>query len=141
MDSHGAEYRAADLLVNGSTDDFIRMLPLCKQGVFCIFDQTFERGMNGLNFLGIAAEWGLNDAIRKLVKYGVDVDMPNIYGSTPLMIALSTGQLAAADTLLELGANQWKRDYDGRGVGEYMAYGRRSNPNMDSWAYRHGWTY
>ena len=139
MYNHDAEYRAADLLVSGAANDFIRMLPLCNQGVFDIFDQTFERGMNGLNFITIAAEWGMIDAIRGLVKYGVDVDLPNIYGSTPLMIALSMGQLDAADVLLELGANWRKRDYDGRGIAEYMAMGKRTNPYMDDWVYSHRW--
>lgn len=44
-------------------------------------------------------------AIRALLKYGADPDLPNGTGETPLMIAAGMGELECVQVLLEAGAN------------------------------------
>ncbi|ACV21908.1 Ankyrin repeats (3 copies) [Slackia heliotrinireducens] len=130
---HRFEFDTIMCLQHGLYDEFESRLQYCKQGVFCNFDQTFENDLDGLNFITCAAEINSCEGILRLVKYGVDVDMPNIYGQTPLFVALECGHIEAAELLISLGADLRHKDVDGYGVGEHLVMGFKRNPSMRQW--------
>jgi ankyrin repeat protein len=53
---------------------------------------------------------GCLDIVRLLAKYGADVNVQDRWGTTPLMLTVVGESRAAAETLIELGANIHSRN-------------------------------
>lgn len=60
-----------------------------------------------------SARKGDVERIQTLLKEGADKDAPDTLGRTPLMLAVSSGNVAAAAALLAAGANASLRSHDG----------------------------
>jgi uncharacterized protein len=83
--------------------------------------------MDGGHSLRVAAKFGRVSTIKKLVKAGAkvrDADKRD-HGYTPFIVACQEGQLAAARTLLSLGANVNDVDADGTSALHWAVFGER----------------
>lgn len=108
------------------------ILPWCREGIDNLFSADFAGETHGLNLTTYAAQFGNLGAIRMLVDMTHNPDFPNMYGATPLMIAISAGQLGAADYLVRLGADKYARDYDRWGVYEHAMIWYRYSGQTDA---------
>jgi len=70
----------------------------------------------GNNMLHYAAQWGLNNAIPVIIKYGISVNDGNATGETPLFFAAKTDSVMTIKTLLDNNANLQARDTQGNSV-------------------------
>jgi ankyrin repeat protein len=70
----------------------------------------------GNNMLHYAAQWGLNNAIPTIIRYGIPVNEGNATGETPLFYAAKTDSVPTIKTLLENNANLGARDTQGNSV-------------------------
>lgn len=61
------------------------------------------------------------DAIRSLIKAGVDINCRNKAGATPFLIAVLKKNHNAAAVLIGLGSDLNATDHQGRGCNEYAA--------------------
>jgi len=86
------------------------------------------RPTGGLTPLLFAARAGCLDCIRAIVAAGEPVDRPTPDGVTPLMLAIDNQNYAAADLLLDLGANPHYADWWGR-TALYLAVDMNSYPH------------
>ena len=66
-------------------------------------EKTF--GLNDFSYLHYAAQHGHADVIRVLVESGIDKDIVDSRGNTPLYIAVLSKKVSSVHELLELGAN------------------------------------
>ncbi|OJD34109.1 uncharacterized protein BKCO1_2500095 [Diplodia corticola] len=64
------------------------------------YSQKYPGGMTGIH---LAAYFGLEDAVRKLIERGHNPDLRDGYGRTPLILAADKGHDAVAKVLLETG--------------------------------------
>jgi hypothetical protein len=62
----------------------------------------------------------LQTILETLIRAGAGIEARNRRGETPLLVAARLGRKVALTTLLELGANVYARDVDGRGVLEVI---------------------
>lgn len=67
-----------------------------------------------------AASTGKVDLIRLYVKYGDDINAVNENGQTPLHLAYQHGQTEAVAVLIELQADQTRRDKQQRVASDLM---------------------
>jgi len=70
----------------------------------------------GNNMLHYAAQWGLNNAIPTIIRYGISVNEGNATGETPLFFASKTDSISTIKVLLENNANLSARDTQGNSV-------------------------
>lgn len=68
---------------------------------------------NGLNLAHWAADRGYADILRLLLKYGLNVNIPDAENQTPLHYAVSCGHLDCVELLLANGAKVNIKDNDG----------------------------
>ena len=68
----------------------------------------------GWTLLHLAAEYGRAALLPELVGRGLEVDVRNDYGRTPLMLACRKGHESTALALIALGADLTARDNDVR---------------------------
>jgi ankyrin repeat protein len=85
------------------------------------------RPTGGLTPLLFAARSGCLDCIRAIVGAGENIDRPTPEGVTPLMLAIDNMNFAAANLLLDLGANPYYSDWWGR-TALYLAVDMNSYP-------------
>ncbi len=64
----------------------LEIIPSLKKNKFLLLDEQDEYGDTPLH---IAADYGLDDAVKYLVRLGADTSVKNIEGNTPLLTALS----------------------------------------------------
>jgi len=70
----------------------------------------------GNTMLHYAAQWGLNNAIPTIIKYGISVNEGNATGETPLFYAAKTDSVSTISVLLDNNANLNARDTQGNSV-------------------------
>jgi len=70
----------------------------------------------GNNMLHYAAQWGLNNAIPTIIRYGISVNEGNATGETPLFFATKTDSISTIRMLLDNNANLNARDTQGNSV-------------------------
>ncbi|KAH6648204.1 ankyrin repeat-containing domain protein [Truncatella angustata] len=77
--------------------------------------QVNDAGANRSTSLNLAtaAACGAIDVLQMLLNEGVEIDVENDDGRTPLFVAVETGNEATVDFSLERGANTNKKDKDG----------------------------
>lgn len=127
------EESAVWLISNHLSWAFKEIVRYCRHGVFDCFGNDFrEGGAYGLNLMTYAAEFNDIDAIETLYEITRNPDIPNMYGATPLMIAVASGNLAIADKLLMYGANKYAKDRDGYGVYEHARFRYQDSGSTDS---------
>jgi len=93
-----------------------------KEGHWDVLDEIMEHnptiGPEGTEYLRSqlfeASESGGLEVVPIILKCGINVNMPNEYGYTPLHVAANSGQIGIFRLLLKSGANANKRDKRGK---------------------------
>ena len=61
---------------------------------------------NGYSLLHFAAQGGSTSIINKLISLGLDIDLKDLYGKTPLIIAIENNNSDAVKLLLSKGVHK-----------------------------------
>ncbi len=112
---HGVDLRKCDVVLHTALD-FSIIYPRSRKAFLAILDAGAE--INTRDILGNTAVHHAIDCkiifyLRELVRRGVNVDVANRNGQTPLLRAASDGFNAAVRVLLDAGANVNKTTPDG----------------------------
>jgi ankyrin repeat protein len=88
-----------------------------------IYDSIEER-----NFALITAVYNLNFSdVQRLLSNGIDINIVNVAGETPLIIASQHGSIEMVTLLLQYGANKNLRDNQGRTALDWADLSRADN--------------
>ncbi len=98
--------RGADVTVRAVTNDWESQITSEPRAQY--------RPTGGLTALHYAARSGCIECINAILAGGEDIDRPTPDGVTPLMLAIDNFEFAAADLLLDAGANPHYADWWGR---------------------------
>lgn len=87
-----------------------------------------NKDYKGFNLIHRAAVFDKrNDVLKRLINSGVDINLTDKYGHTPLILACINGAIINVKSLLEMGADTNVVDNDGQTVFEYAKIGGIDN--------------
>ncbi|TMW65628.1 hypothetical protein Poli38472_008270 [Pythium oligandrum] len=115
--NHGASMETTDIY--GNTPLLLLAEKGCVQGIDVLIESNGGLDLNarnwhlGMSALALAAREGRRDVVEALLDYGVQPDMPNLRGDTPLHFAAAIGSKEICELLIQRGCAVDVRNRDG----------------------------